>query len=63
MEYKWRGISDYQVGLPLLIWWYYFFPEACGKDCYLRQGVTVGANGRGGKHLVIGNHVEFGANP
>lgn len=19
MEYKWRGISDYQVGLPLLI--------------------------------------------
>ena len=39
-----------------------FFPDTCGKDCYLRQGVTVGANGRGGKHPVIGNHVEFGAN-
>lgn len=39
-----------------------FFPECCGRNVYLRQGVTVGANGRSGKHPVIGNNVEFGAN-
>lgn len=39
-----------------------FFPESCGEHVYLRQGVTVGSSGRGGRHPRIGNHVTFGAN-
>lgn len=39
-----------------------FFPASCGSDTYLRQGVTVGAGVRNGKHPRIGNNVEFGAN-
>lgn len=40
-----------------------FFPESCGKNVYLRQGVTVGNNSRNpNRHPRIGNNVEFGAN-
>lgn len=39
-----------------------FFPEFCGKNVYLRQGVTVGAAVRNGPHPRIGENVEFGAN-
>lgn len=39
-----------------------FFPEECGRNIYLRQGVTVGAAVRNGPHPSIGNNVEFGAN-
>ncbi len=33
-----------------------------GKDCILRQGVTIGSKSEGGKSPVIGDNVEFGAN-
>lgn len=40
-----------------------FFPKSCGKNLYLRQGVTVGNNRRrGGGHPEIGDNVTFGAN-
>lgn len=44
-----------------------FFPESCGKNIYLRQGVTVGAAGthytnNGRRNPRIGNNVTFGAN-
>lgn len=40
-----------------------FFPHSCGHHIYLRQGVTIGNNGRGNnRHPIIGNFVEFGAN-
>lgn len=41
-----------------------FFPESCGKNVYLRQGVTVGASNLGNhqKHPRIGDDVIFGAN-
>lgn len=44
-----------------------FFPESCGENVYLRQGVTVGAKGTHytdplGKTPRIGNNVTFGAN-
>ena len=40
-----------------------FFPESCGKNVYLRQGVTVGNSGRKKcRHPRIGNNVTFGAN-
>ena len=40
-----------------------FFPKSCGKNVYLRQGVTVGNSQRvGGGHPEIGENVTFGAN-
>lgn len=44
-----------------------FFPEKCGKNVYLRQGVTVGGSGThythpNQRHPRIGNNVTFGAN-
>lgn len=44
-----------------------FFPESCGKNVYIRQGVTVGGSGThhthpNQKHPRIGNNVTFGAN-
>lgn len=44
-----------------------FFPESCGRNVYLRQGVTVGGANRLGpgesqRHPRIGNNVIFGAN-
>lgn len=44
-----------------------FFPDSCGENIYLRQGVTVGAAGIGQTHPInphpkIGNNVIFGAN-
>jgi serine O-acetyltransferase len=41
-----------------------FFPQECGRDCYLRQGVTVGNASRdpNKRHPKIGNNVTFGAN-
>lgn len=40
-----------------------FFPRSCGKNVYLRQGITVGNSLRvGGGHPEIGDNVTFGAN-
>jgi serine O-acetyltransferase len=41
-----------------------FFPRECGRNVYLRQGVTVGNSSRDGskRHPKIGNNVTFGAN-
>lgn len=44
-----------------------FFPESCGTNVYLRQGVTVGGSGThhthpNQRHPRIGNNVTFGAN-
>ena len=40
-----------------------FFPEKCGSNIYLRQGVTVGNKGRGNeRHPILGNNITFGAN-
>lgn len=44
-----------------------FFPASCGKNVYLRQGVTVGGSGThhthpNQRHPRIGNNVTFGAN-
>lgn len=42
-----------------------FFPKECGEKIYLRQGVTVGNNKRGGEgsgHPILGSNIEFGAN-
>lgn len=40
-----------------------FFPHECGKNVYLRQGVTVGNKGVGSeRHPILGNNIIFGAN-
>lgn len=44
-----------------------FFPESCGKNVYIRQGVTVGGSGThhthpNQRHPRIGDNVVFGAN-
>ena len=38
-----------------------FYPESCGKNVLVRQGVTVGNNGKSMKGPSIGNNVSFGA--
>lgn len=39
-----------------------FFPDSCGKNIILRQGVTVGTNDKSKRHPTIGNNVTFGSN-
>lgn len=40
-----------------------FFPEKCGKGVYLRQGVTVGSNGKPKtRNPILGENIKFGAN-
>lgn len=41
-----------------------FFPHSCGKNIYLRQGVTVGHSGskKDKRNPQIGNNVIFGSN-
>lgn len=38
-----------------------FYPESCGKNVLVRQGVTVGNNGKSMRGPSIGNNVSFGA--
>ena len=38
-----------------------FYPEKCGKGVLVRQGVTVGNNGKSLRGPRIGNNVQFGA--
>lgn len=38
-----------------------FFPESCGENVFVRQGVTVGNNGKSLRGPSIGNNVQFGA--
>jgi len=38
-----------------------FHPRSCGEKVYVRQGVTVGNDGKSGAGPVIGNNVSFGA--
>ena len=40
-----------------------FFPESCGKNVFLRQGVTVGkSEGKRKGNPIIGDNVTFGVN-
>ena len=38
-----------------------FYPEKCGKNVLVRQGVTVGNNGKAMRGPIIGDNVKFGA--